>query len=205
MDDSELFGMGCEKSKLADGLDANENTVIISKEDQANGNGEELVKIEGVEAAENSLHGGNREAGGKPTTVTNRQSRLRKSDGGREIENAWGAVKITKNVELVVPGKRQIFNDVDFESEYGRDGVDMTSTSVGGDTDKLVNNSVVERTSPDGTNFLDYNEGMNKPRDLCKVNTNSIVRYRLSLLINHSVNNYFTKVTTLKFDASVAW
>ena len=175
--------MGCGKSTLADGLDANQNTVIISKEDQANGNGEELVKIEGVEAAENLLHDENQEAVSKPTmvTVTNRQSRLRKSDGGREIENAWGAEKATKNVGEVAPGKPQvqILNDTDFESEYGKDGVDMTSTSVGQDTDKLVNNCVDERTSPDGTNFGDYNEGMNKPRALCKVNTNSI-RYRLT-------------------------
>lgn len=173
--------MGCGKSTLADGLNANQNSVIISKEDQANGDGEELVKIKGVEAAENFLHDENQEAVSKPAMVTNRQSRLRKSDGGRGIENAWGAEKVTKNVEEVVPGKPQvkILNDTDFESEYGRDGVDMTSTSVGRDTDNLVNNCVGERTSPDGTNFRDCNERMNKPRALCKVNTNSI-RYRLT-------------------------
>ena len=110
----------------------------------------------------------------------NWQTRSRKSQSGREIENAWGVSKAkTKLIEDVTEKPKgqmlRDMDDMDFKSEYGRDGVDISSTFVGNDaTDKLVHASLVKRTSPDGTQFTKYSEVTKNPRTLHKVNTTPI-------------------------------
>lgn len=172
--------MGCGNSTPAHGVDANlESDVIIIKDDNANEHTTEPAKIEAAETADNSLQNESHNGGfaikalRRPTMEKRGESRPRKSDVGREIENAWGASKATKNAETVKP-QEQILNDLNFESEYGRDGVDLTSTHVTGDyeTDKLVSDSLGPRTSPDGThNVANYSDGINRTRVLHKVNT----------------------------------
>jgi len=165
--------MGCGKSTLAHGVDANENDVIIVKEEHTDHeNGTDPVKIEGVEAKENSLQesGRNQKAVIKPTMMKHRHSLTRKSDSGRGIENAWGDSKVKKNVENTAakPPRRPVLDDLDFESEYGRDGVDLTSTHVNNEADKLLSSALGPRTSPDGTTFANNNEGINSPCALHK-------------------------------------
>ena len=115
------MGMGCGNSTPAHGVDANlESDVIIIKDDNANEHTTEPAKIEAAETADNSLQNESHNGGfaikvlRRPTVEKRGESRPRKLDVGREIENAWGASKATKNAETVKP-QQQILNDLNFE------------------------------------------------------------------------------------------
>ena len=177
--------MGCGKSTLAHGVDSNENDVIINKEDSVKENATEPGKIEAIEAKDTPLQdSGNsgsfapqlkNKSVSKPTMMKRKLPRARKLDTGRQIENAWGATKVQKNIENApIKPQREKVADMDFEGEYGRDGVDLASSHVtnGYETDKLVNGTLGPRTSPDGTNFNNYKEGVNRASH--KVNKTSV-------------------------------
>ncbi|KAL9962282.1 hypothetical protein ACROYT_G031369 [Oculina patagonica] len=174
--------MGCSGSQPAQSVSANDSeAIIVSKENSANGNADQLgsAKIDGIETTENLLQDA-KAAEGNQLNLTNRsvnrtgqeadnlKRTIAKRDG-KEIENAWGVSKVKKNIENVVskPGQAVL---VDFESEYGRDGVDLTSSQVEGDQDKerLISAKLGTRISPDGTYGADYIERMDKQRAIHK-------------------------------------
>lgn len=172
--------MGCGKSTQTHSVD-DEDDLVITREGQVNGNKTEQVKIEGIEATENSSQDSGQNGyhpPDRPVIQKNRQIRPRKFQSRREIENAWGVSKAKTNIieDVTEKPKGQMLRDMDFKSEYGRDGVDMSSTYVGNDTDKLVHTSLVKRTSPDGMHFTKYSEVTKNPRTLHKVNTTPIRR-----------------------------
>lgn len=181
--------MGCGKSRLDHSdVDSNEN-VPVTKEVDVVESETEQAKIEAVLEATDIQSSKNRESKlptfkqtttGKPTVISRNLSRARKSENRREIElNAWGEKKLTKknvqNIALKLQGESG--DDSEFESEYGRDGVDLTSTHVTNDheTEKLMSNSLGPRSSPDGTNLTNYREGPNRiSAALQKVNTTPV-------------------------------
>lgn len=176
--------MGCSGSQPAQGTSANESeAIIVSKENSAVGNADQLgsAKTDGVETTENLLQDV-KAAEGNQLNLTNRPVNRTGQEGGslkrttakrdgKEVENAWGVSKVKKNKENVVSKPAQE-EPADFESEYGRDGVDLTSSQVEGDQDneKLISTKLGTRTLPDGTYYADYIERMGKQRAIHKVN-----------------------------------
>ena len=166
--------MGCNGSQPAKGANSSENeAIVISKENSANGSADQLklAKTGGAEATENLLQDANAAEENQLITFnrTGKESNSLKRTGtkrdGKGIENAWGVSKVSKNIENEVISKPKEEELADFESEYGKDGVDLTSSHVDGeqDNEKLINSSLGTRTSPDGT-------CINKQRGIHKVN-----------------------------------
>ena len=168
-----MFGMGCSGS-----------TPIqeISKEKKAKGISDQprLENADGIETTENTLQDTNTAEGNQlgPDNSVKRSSPKR---NGREqiIDDAWGISKVKKNVKNLEnsQSRPKPVELVDLESEYGKDGVDLVSSHVDGDhqdKEKLINNSLGTRTSPDGTYFVDNSKRMNKQRSIHKVNTTQI-------------------------------
>lgn len=174
--------MGCSGSQPAQGANSSENeAIVISKENSANGSADQLksAKTREVDATENLLQDANATEE-KKLNLTNGASvkrtgqaeinslkRTKTKRDGKGVENAWSVSKVSKNIEKEVIRKpaREVEELADFESEYGKDGVDLTSSHVDGaqDNEKLINNSLDTRTSPDGT-------CINKQRGIHKVN-----------------------------------
>lgn len=177
--------MGCSGSQPAQGVNANDSeTIIFSKENSADGKADQLgsAKIAVLETTENLLQESNAaeenqlnltsEPVNRPAREGDSLERTRTKRDGKEVENAWSVSKAKKNIEKVVT--KPVHEELDdFESEFGKDGVDLTSSHVHGDQDneKLTKNSLGIRTSPDGTHDVDYSDRMGKQRSIHKVNT----------------------------------
>lgn len=163
--------MGCSGSQPIQEINAKENEAVnLSKENIANENVDQprQAKADGMETTANLLQDANPVAKERNSLKRSRTKR----DGEEIIENAWGVSKVKKNLETAQSRPEQD-GLVDFESEYGKDGVDLASSHVHGDqdTEKLINNSLGARTSPNGTYSVDYSEQMGKKRSIHKVNT----------------------------------
>lgn len=179
--------MGCGKSRLHHSdVDSNDNVPVAREVDVVESETEQ-AKIEAVLEATDMQGSKNRESKlptfkqattGKATVTSRKLSRARKSENGREIElNAWGEKKTKKNAQnIALKPQGDSGDDSEFESEYGRDGVDLTSTQVTNDheTEKLMSSALGPRSSPDGTNLTNYSEGPNRISALQKVNTTPV-------------------------------
>ena len=165
--------MGCSESQPVQDKDAIETEAIVTSERNGPqqpepakadvGTENSLQEVNSVQL--NSIH--EHVKGPEGTSTLKRPSRR-----SSEMENAWGVVKVNKNLENAFTNP-QVPEVEDLESEYGKDGVDLASSHVqsGQDTDRLLGSSLGARTSPDGTYRGDYTERMNNQRpSIRKVN-----------------------------------
>ena len=179
--------MGCSSSQQEQHTNSNEAQVVVSNQNTAagglqteneSGEGEQTGsdlqedKRLGISSLrENDIFGAPHKPG-----IKNRNSfeRGERSSQRATVANAWGTSNTRKNVELsgISDGLRD--GTTDFENEYGRDGVDMTSSKVtkNRDTDKENSGSPSFRTSPaDQTLYDGFASQLNRQRFQRKVNT----------------------------------
>ena len=180
--------MGCGKSRLQHSdVDSNDNVPVTREVDVVESETEQATIEAVLEATDMQGSKNSRESKlptfkqattGKSTVTSRKLPRARKSENGRGIElNAWGEKKTKKNAQnIALKPQGDSGDDSEFESEYGRDGVDLTSTHVTNDheTEKLMSNALGPGSSPDGTNLTNYSEGPNRISALQKVNTTPV-------------------------------
>lgn len=174
--------MGCRWSTPIQEINAEESEAVdISKENSANGSADQArqVKADGFKKPANSLQDTNPTGGnqlGQAKSNSSLKGPRAKRGGEQIIDNAWGISRGQKNIESSQsePGPEGL---IDLESEYGKDGVDLTSSHVHGDhevTEKVFNKMSGARRSTDETYSVNNSERLSKQQSIHKVNTMTI-------------------------------
>lgn len=163
--------MGCGKSTLIqDFSDGKSPSIRDTEADKENQIGSALLKddIDGLEEVKDLVEEmtqddiKNSKAARKLEISRRRQIIQPKHAKGntREVENAWVTTKERRNSENMQSETRpesqtlKIINETNCESEYGRDGFDLTSKSFVSNREKLVSSSLDKKTSLDENGFF---------------------------------------------------